>query len=121
MKFYHSQNLSAIENVTSDSSWVFIESIIFVIIYVVIFLIGLSSNSVVILVYLFNRKFKNNLNYLFANLSISAFLVLTLCVPIAIADLLNNGYWKLGFFYCKCLFSKLYLSSQRYDFYFTRR
>ena len=111
MKFYHSQNLSAIENdenlskaLTSDSSWVFMESIIFVIIYVVIFLIGLSSNSVVILVYLFNRKFKNNLNYLFANLSISAFLVLTLCVPIAITDLLNDGYWKLGFFYCKYLF-----------------
>jgi hypothetical protein len=105
MKIYHLQNFSAIENsenqtLISDYKWICIESIIFVIIFAVIFLIGLFSNSVVILVYLFNKRFKRNINYLFANLSITAILVLIICVPIAITDLINDGNWKFGLYYC---------------------
>lgn len=76
------------------------EPIAFACLYVLIFLFGIISNSIVIMVYLFNNEFKKHSNYFFANLSISDNLVLLICVPVAITDLFTDGQWRFGEFYC---------------------
>ena len=77
------------------------ESIILAFIYGLIFLFGIISNFMVILIYLFNNILKNHTNYFFANLSLSDIMVLAVCTPIAIADLIFDGEWIFGYFYCK--------------------
>jgi hypothetical protein len=77
------------------------EPITFTVLYGLIFLFGIISNSIVIMVYLFNKEFKNHSKYFFANLSISDILVLLVCVPVAITDLFTDGQWKFGEFYCR--------------------
>ena len=76
------------------------EPITFACLYALIFLFGIISNSIVIMVYLFNKEFKKHSNYFFANLSISDNLVLLVCVPVAITDLFTDGQWRFGEFYC---------------------
>ena len=77
------------------------ESIIFAFIYGLIFLFGILSNFMVILIYLSNNILKNHTNYFFANLSLSDIMVLAVCTPITIADLIFDGEWVFGYFYCK--------------------
>ena len=69
-----------------------------------IFIFGLVADSLVILVYLFDKNMKNHSNYFFANLSISDILVVTVCIPIAISDLIYDGEWVFGYLYCKNIF-----------------
>ena len=86
-----------------------LEPITFACLYALIFLFGIISNSIVIMVYLFNKEFKKHSNYFFANLSISDNLVLLVCVPVAIADLFTDGQWRFGEFYCNFFSIFLYI------------
>ena len=80
------------------------QSIAFTTVFGMIFIFGLMANLLVILVYLFNKNMKNHSNYFFANLSLSDILVITVCIPVAISDLVYDGEWIFGYFYCKFLF-----------------
>ena len=77
------------------------QSIVFLSMFIMIFIFGLVADSLVILVYLFDKNMKNHSNYFFANLSISDILVVTVCIPIAISDLIYDGEWVFGYLYCK--------------------
>ena len=77
------------------------QSIAFASIFSMIFVFGLVANLLVILVYLFNKNMKNHSNYFFANLSLSDILVIAVCIPIAISDLVYDGEWVFGYLYCK--------------------
>ena len=83
------------------------KSIIFVFLFGSIFLFGIFTNLIVILVYLSNKKLKKHSNYFFSNLSLSDVLVLFVCIPISIFDLISPDEWLLGYFYCKKLKFKL--------------
>ena len=87
-------------NFTMDSSEISNQSLAFLFVFGMIFIFGLIANLLVILVYLFNKNMKNHSNYFFVNLSLSDLLVITVCIPIAISDLIHDGEWIFGYFYC---------------------
>ena len=94
------------ENLTNSSysSQMRTQSIVFVSIFSIIFIFGIAANLLVMLVYLFNKNLKNHSNYFFVNLSLSDLLVITVCIPIAVSDLIYDGEWIFGYFYCKFYF-----------------
>lgn len=77
-----------------------LQSIIFTILYIFIFVFGVFTNLILIVIFLFSKQFKRHSSYFFASLSISDFLVLIVCVPIAITDL-HSYEWFYGVLYCK--------------------
>ena len=81
------------------------ESTVFACLYIVIFLFGIVSNVLVIIVYSISDNFKNYTRYFFINLSISDIISLAICIPKAISDLYITGGWKFGFYYCKLIIS----------------
>jgi hypothetical protein len=96
-------NMSIAENLKPIS----LETIIFSFIFMLIFLFGLFTNSIVLVVYFFNQRLKKCTNCFFANLSISDVLVLVVCLPITIFDLYSPNIWRFGYFYCIILSFKL--------------
>ena len=94
-----SLNNSLIGNEILNKISISYKFIIFAIVFVVIFLFGIFTNILVIVIYLFNKKIKNHSNYFFANLSVSDILVLSVCIPIAITDSMSPE-WQFGFIYC---------------------
>ena len=96
--------LNKSSNLTGYLSKMSNQSIAFATIFSMIFVFGLIANLLVILVYLFNKTMKNHSNYFFANLSLSDILVIAVCIPIAISDLVYDGEWIFGYFYCKYFF-----------------
>ena len=87
------------------------ESIILSIVYGIIFLFGIVSNLVVVLVYTFKDGLNKTTNYFFISLSISDILVLIVCIPIIISELFTNE-WIFGIVYCKFYyFTEYYVTS----------
>ena len=69
--------------------------------YGVIFLIGFLANMLVIIVTLFNLANQDSTSYLLLNLSLSDFLLISICLPIAVLDLFSQEIWYLGGVLCK--------------------
>ena len=92
-------------NTTSDlmSNDVY-ESTVFACLYGLIFLFGIVSNMVVIVVYMTSENFKNYTRYFFINLSISDMISLIICIPKVVTDLFITYGWKFGFYYCEFFF-----------------
>ena len=76
-------------------------TLIFGILFTLTFIVGLFTNAIVIIVFVFKSELRQFTNYFFANLSISDILVLIVCMPIAITDLFKPDSWFFGKFYCK--------------------
>ena len=76
-------------------------SIAFAALFAIIFLVGISTNLLVIGVFVLGNKFRQFTNYFFINLSIADILVLLICIPIAITDLFSPDEWNWGEIYCK--------------------
>ena len=72
---------------------------LFCVMYGVLFIIGLLANSIVIFVYA--KSSKKYTNFFFINLGISDILILLLCIPVSINDVLYPNEWFLGEMYCK--------------------
>lgn len=77
-----------------------VESIIYATIFIIIFLFGIFTNIIVIVVYLFNSRLKKHTCYVFANLSLADLLVLIVCIPVALTDLFSPDEWHFGLIYC---------------------
>lgn len=71
---------------------------------ILIGLIGFSGNVIVIIVYLFDKKLRSFTNYFFVNLSIVDILIVVLCLPVGLLDMLNEGVWVLGKLVCNVEF-----------------
>jgi hypothetical protein len=78
-----------------------IRTLIFIVLYGVIFAFGVLANLLITILFLFNKKHKSHSNFFFANLSISDLLVLLVCIPVAITDLIDPFQWFYGMIYCK--------------------
>jgi len=76
------------------------KQIIFSILFVTLFIIGLVANLIVIVFYAKNKSLRKNA-YFFLNLSVSDLLVIIICLPITISDLFSPDRWYFGVFYCK--------------------
>jgi hypothetical protein len=72
--------------------------------YVVLFIVGIPANSFVIYVYAKDKKRIKYTKFSFINLSISDLLILLLCIPISINDVLYPNEWFFGKTYCKLIF-----------------
>ena len=72
--------------------------------YGLIFILGISFNFIIILIYSQKQSLKNFTKFFFINLSVSDMLILAICIPRTICDLYTDGEWKLGYLYCKYLF-----------------
>jgi hypothetical protein len=68
--------------------------------------LGLIGNTVVIIVYTFDKTLRSFTNYFFANLSITDIMIVLSCLPVALLDLLNHGEWVLGEFMCSYAYFK---------------
>ena len=75
--------------------------IIFCLLLILIATLGLIGNIAVLIVYSFDKTLKSINNYFFANLCITDILIVLICLPVAILDLLNYGQWVLGENMCK--------------------
>ena len=64
-------------------------------------MLGFSGNLVVIIVYVSDKTLRSYKNYFFVNLSLTDILIAANSLPIVINDLVNDGLWKLGKFYCE--------------------
>ena len=92
-------------NTTGEQIWrVFIKPSLFATLYVFILVFGVVFNLIIIMIYTQKQHIKNVTKYFFINLSASDIMVLSLCIPRAIADLFTDGEWKLGYLYCKLYF-----------------
>ena len=83
-----------------QSYYEYLVSVVFVIIYSIVFIFGVVSNLVLILMFFFSKHFKKQSSYSFASLSRSDLIILIVCFPILIADLLSFE-WIYGYIYCK--------------------
>ena len=100
-------------NASDDSIWnVFIKPSLFASVYAFIFVFGIVFNSIIILIYTQKQQIKHVSKFFFINLSISDIIVLSVCIPRAIADLFTDGEWKLGYLYCKFWLGEIYFNLQ---------
>ncbi|RNA13789.1 growth hormone secretagogue receptor type 1-like [Brachionus plicatilis] len=76
-------------------------SMFFCIMYSVMFFFGLFTNLLVVFVFLFKKELRQYTNYFFTNLSVADLLVIIVCIPVAISDLLSPDVWNFGLVYCK--------------------
>lgn len=74
---------------------------VYFIMIIIIGFIGLVSNIVVIIVYIFDKKLRSFTNYFFVNLSICDILIVVFCLPVGLMDMYNEGTWVLGEFICR--------------------
>ena len=75
------------------------------VIYGILYMIGIPVNLFVIYVYTTNNNPIKYTKYSFINLTISDMLILLLCIPISINDVLYPNEWFLGKWYCKFICS----------------
>jgi hypothetical protein len=71
------------------------------VIYGILYIVGVPTNLFVMYVYAMNKSPIKHTKYSFINLTISDILILFLCIPISINDVLNPNEWFLGEIYCK--------------------
>ncbi|CAF0929624.1 unnamed protein product [Brachionus calyciflorus] len=79
-------------------------TVLFFISILTVALIGLIGNIVVIIVYTFDKSLRSFTNYFFVNLSIVDILIVLVCLPVGLLDLLMEGAWILGEIACKLEF-----------------
>ena len=72
----------------------------FVVLFALSFLIGITANLLVIIVFASKKMLRNYTNSFFINLSIADILVILACLPIAITDLFSHETWYYGYLYC---------------------
>ncbi|RMZ97735.1 orexin receptor type 2 [Brachionus plicatilis] len=75
-------------------------SILFLISIVIVAFAGFAGNIIVIIVYIFDRNLHSFTNYFFVNLSIVDILIVIVCLPVGIFDVVMEGVWIFGKFYC---------------------
>lgn len=69
--------------------------------YVFIFLLGVLGNVLVVVVVCLNRNMKTAVNIYLINLCVADLLVLTVCMPTALADVYARDIWYFGSLMCK--------------------
>ena len=69
--------------------------------FVLIFLFGILGNVCVMSVVCFNRNMKTAVNLYLLNLCVADILVLTICMPTALADIYAKDAWYFGEAMCK--------------------
>lgn len=69
--------------------------------FIVIFLLGILGNVLVISVVCFNRNMKTAVNLYLLNLCVADILVLTICMPTALAEIYTKDAWYFGEAMCK--------------------
>lgn len=74
--------------------------VLFFIIILTVTVIGFLGNIVVLIVYLFDKKLRSFTNSFFVNLSIVDILIVLICLPVGLLDMIYEGYWVLGEFMC---------------------
>ena len=82
--------------------------------FILIFLLGIIGNVLVMSVVCFNRNMKTAVNLYLLNLCVADILVLTICMPTALAEIYTKDAWYFGEAMCKlsyyvltCLFNIL--------------
>ena len=69
--------------------------------FAMIFLLGILGNVLVISVVIFNKNMKTSVNMYLLNLCVADILVLTICMPTALADIYTRTAWHFGEAMCK--------------------
>ena len=77
------------------------ETLIFSIIFGLVFVIGIINNIIVVLVYTLKPSIKKQTHYFFTNLSISDMLLLTVCLPLFASTQFNLIQLEQKSIYCK--------------------
>lgn len=77
--------------------------------FALIFLLGISGNILVISVVYLNKNMKNSVNMYLLNLCVADILVLTICMPTALADIYTRTAWYFGEEMCKSIYLKVLL------------
>jgi hypothetical protein len=90
-----------IDHLNASSQPVSTGTIVFAILFGVIFLVGIVTNACVVLLFIVKSEIRQYTNYLFANLSIADLFVITVCIPVAITDLFSPDVWQYGLIFCK--------------------
>lgn len=75
-------------------------TILFLISIFVVAFAGFAGNIIVIIVYIFDRNLHSFTNYFFVNLSVVDILIVIICLPVGIFDVVMEGVWIFGKFYC---------------------
>ena len=73
---------------------------ILIFVYIVIFIVGLISNSIVICFVLFYKRMQSMTNKYITNLAFADLLVIFICIPDEVARLMETQ-WKYEKFFCK--------------------
>lgn len=76
-------------------------SLFFASTFALVFVLGISSNFLVIGVFFLKSQLRQYSNFFFVNLSISDILVLIACMPVTIGDLFSPDVWPYGQLYCQ--------------------
>lgn len=74
---------------------------LFSIMYTFIFVIGIPTNLIVIYVYAIDKNTNKFTSFFFINLSISDILILLICLPVSVIDMMFPNEWFFGLIYCK--------------------
>ena len=69
--------------------------------YIVIFIVGMTGNFLVVLVVCRTHEMRNTTNFFLVNLSIADLLVILVCMPSAFVDIYSKEVWYLGPVMCK--------------------
>ena len=103
-----SNNTLSINYEYDDNVKEIVFKIFLTILFVITFIVGIITNSLVIFVFLRKQEVRQYTIFFFVNLSFADILVLFICIPIAITDLFSPNEWFYGFYYCNILkFKKL--------------
>ena len=69
--------------------------------YIVIFIVGMTGNFLVVLVVCRTHEMRNTTNFFLVNLSVADLLVILVCMPSAFVDIYSKEVWYLGPVMCK--------------------
>ena len=70
-----------------------------ILVYFIIFVVGLVSNVIVVYFIFFNKKMQTMTNKFIINLAVADLLVLLICIPVTISRFISEE-WILGEFMC---------------------
>ena len=76
---------------------------------VTVFVVGVVGNLLVIVVVWRNQDMRNSTNFFLVNLSVADLLVIVVCMPPALVDILEKEQWKFGPVMCECEILNIYL------------
>ena len=73
------------------------------ILYIIIFVVGMTGNFLVVLVVCRTHEMRNTTNFFLVNLSVADLLVILVCMPSAFVDIYSKEVWYLGPVMCKSI------------------